>query len=243
MLNVKKLFTQVLTKLKLLDTNKLNTSGGTVTGDIVVQKSSTASVQVSTDDDTGIQLKQSGDYTGLYSVDDSKWIIRYEHTNNQIDVALDTNAAASTTDGALYSALSSLAWTDAITSGMMGMKKLLTKILESFKKSSASVAINTTYAYASGDTVKLEKCGKVVILSMGALKNLPNSTVNLCTIPAGYRPEKQEDIRTYEPVRTGTSRAVRVIVYTNGVVSCYSYGNYSDASMVNIAVRMVYFTA
>lgn len=241
MLNVKKLFTQVLTKLKSLDTNKLNTSGGTVTGDIVVQKSSTASVQVSTDDDTGIQLKQSGDYTGLYSVDDSKWIIRYD--NNQIDVALDTNAAASTTDGALYAALSSLAWTDAITSGMMGMKKLLTKILDSFKKSSTSVAIDATYAYASGDTVKLEKCGKVVILSMGALKNLPNSTVNLCTIPAVYRPEKQEDIRTYEPISSGTSRAVRVIVNTNGVVSCYAYGDYTAISMVNIAVRMVYFTA
>ena len=158
-------------------------------------------------------------------------------------LALDTNAAASTTDGALYSALSSLAWTDAIVSGMMGMKKLLTKILESFKKSSTSVAINTTYAYASGDTVKLEKCGKVVILSMGALKNLPNGTVNLCTIPAAYRPEKQEDIRTYEPIASGTSRAVRVIVYTNGVVSCYSYGDYTAVSMVNVAIRMVYLTA
>lgn len=158
-------------------------------------------------------------------------------------LALNANAATNTTDGALYSALSNLGWTDAIVSGMMGIKNLLTKILESFKKSSTSVAINTTYAYASGDTVKLEKCGKVVILSMGALKNLPNGTVNLCTIPAGYRPEKQEDIRTYEPVASGTSRAVRVIVYTNGVVSCYSYGDYSAASMVNVAVRMVYFTA
>ena len=164
-------------------------------------------------------------------------------TDGDEQLALDTNAAASTTDGALYSALSNLGWTDAITSGMMGMKKLLTKILDLFKKSSTSVAINTTYAYASGDTVKLEKCGKVVILSMGALKNLPNSTVNLCTIPAEYRPENQEDIRTYEPVSSGTSRAVRVIVYTNGVVSCYSYGDYSAVSMVNVAVRMVYFTA
>lgn len=164
-------------------------------------------------------------------------------TDGDEQLSVDTNAAANTTDGALYSALSNLGWTDAIVSGMMGMKKLLTKILESFKKSSTSVAINTTYAYTSGDTIKLEKCGKVVILSMGALKYLPNGTVNLCTIPAGYRPEKQEDIRTYEPISSGTSRAVRVIVYPNGVVSCYSYGDYSAASMVNVAVRMVYFTA
>ena len=30
---------------------------------------------------------------------------------------------------------------------------------------------------------------------------------------------------------------------SDGVVSCYSYGDYSAVSMVNVAVRMVYFTA
>ena len=123
---------------------------------------------------------------------------------------------------------------------MLDLKKLLTKVLNQVTPQSTTVAINSSYAYSSGQLGYLYKNGNVVTFSTSALKNVPQSTVTLCTIPAGWRPKRQQDVMVLEPSATGASRAVRIIINTNGTLTCYAYGDYSSASLINVRINITY---
>lgn len=58
-------------------------------------------------------------------------------------LTIDTTAAAGTDDGDLYGAISSLGWTDVISSGLANLKKLLGKILNGFVKKSGDTMSGT----------------------------------------------------------------------------------------------------
>lgn len=126
---------------------------------------------------------------------------------------------------------------------MLNLKKLLAKITDQLVAKSISVTLNTSYAYTSGDTINLVKVGKIVTLTIGALKALPNATVALGTIPEGYRPTKLEDVTIFEPSGTGASKSARVVVNPNGAVTVYAYGNYSSATQINVRTRITYVCA
>ena len=126
---------------------------------------------------------------------------------------------------------------------MLNLKKLLAKITEQLVTKSTTVALNASYAYTSGDTINLVKVGKIVTLTIGALKALPNATVALGTIPEEYRPTKAEDVFIFEPSGTGASKSARITVNTNGAVTVYAYGDYSSAAIVNAHTRITYICA
>lgn len=126
---------------------------------------------------------------------------------------------------------------------MLNLKKWMAKITDQLVAKRTSVALNASYAYTSGDTIKLTKVGKVVTLTIGALKALPNATVALGTIPEGYRPTALEDVTIFEPSGTGASRSARVVVNPNGAVTVYAYGNYSSVSQINVRTRITYVCA
>lgn len=158
----------------------------------------------------------------------------------------DTAVDPTTDDGALANALTALGiLSDVIPSGgdALYLKKVLTKIIEQLTVTSTSVTLNATYAYTSGDTIKLVKVGKIVTLTIGILKALPNATVGLGTIPEGYRPTKAEDVFIFEPSATGASKSARVVVNPNGAVTVYAYGDYSGAAIVNAHTRITYICA
>ena len=156
---------------------------------------------------------------------------------------LDTTQAPTTIDGALYDAIDKLGWDAVISSQLMNLKKLLTNVLNQVTPQSATVAINSSYAYGSGQLGYLYKNGNVVTFYTSALKNIPNSTVTLCTIPAGWRPKQQQDVIVFEPNAAGASRAVRIIINTDGSVTCYGYGDYSSATLINVRIHIAFVCA
>lgn len=158
----------------------------------------------------------------------------------------DTATDPLTDDGALANALTALDVLDDVIpsgGGALYLKKVLTKVIEQLTVTSTSVPLNATYAYTSGDTIQLVKVGKIVTLTIGTLKALPNTTVTLGTIPEGYRPTKEEDVFGFEPSATGASKSARVVVNPNGAVTVYAYGDYSNAAVVNTRTRITYVCA
>lgn len=107
------------------------------------------------------------------------------------NVNLDTSAASGD-DYNLTQALTSLGWlSDVVTSGVLGMKKLIYKMLTSMGKDRSN-EVTGIGSFWTGASTRLIVLGNVVVFSFRGFMPLSNYAQNqlytLCTIPSGLRP-------------------------------------------------------
>lgn len=117
-----------------------------------------------------------------------KWV---DMTTPKIN--LDTSAASGD-DYDLTQALTSLGWlSDVVTSGVLGMKKLLHKMLTSMGKD-RSDEVTGIGSFWTGTSTRLIVLGNVVVFSFRGFIPLADYAQNnlyiLCTIPSGLRPNE-----------------------------------------------------
>ena len=119
---------------------------------------------------------------------------------------------------------------------MLNVGKVLTNIVESM--TSSRVAFNTsTYLYRAPS---LTKCGKIIILSIAQLTNLPyGQDITLFTLPEGYRPMAQVVADTVAAT-AAPEHIVRITVNMDGTVVAHSYT--TNTGVLNVRVNITYMT-